>query len=64
MDKEKLIKGGVWLAGFSLSVFLCAISIYIGNNNYRKSDNYTLLIIGYTLIPFIYFLLIKVFRLF
>ena len=46
MDKEKLIKGGMWLSGFSLSIMLSAMSLFVGFNNIRYGS-YTMLIIGY-----------------
>ena len=55
MDKEKLIKGGMWLSGFSMSIFLSAISLNVGFNNLRKADDYILLVIGLLLIPAIFF---------
>ena len=54
MDKEKLIKGGMWLSGFSLSIIFSALSLFIGFNNQRHGD-YTVLIIGILLlIPVFY----------
>ena len=49
MDKEKLIKGGMWLSGFSLSIMLSAMSLFAGFNNIRFGS-YTMLIIGLLLI--------------
>lgn len=63
MDKEKLIKGLMWLSGFAMSVFLSAISLYAGFNNERKEDDYTLLVLGFILIPAIYFFAYKGFKL-
>ena len=63
MDKEKLVKGGVWLSGFSLSIILSAITLYAGFNNVRKADDYTVLIIGLLLIPAIFFFAYKGFKL-
>ena len=63
MDKEKLIKGGVWISGFSLSIILSAITLYAGFNNVRKADDYTVLIIGLLLIPAIFFFAYKGFKL-
>ena len=59
MDKEKLVKGGMWLSGFSLSIILSAITLYAGFNNVRKADDYTVLIIGLLLIPAIFFFAYK-----
>jgi hypothetical protein len=46
MDKDKLIKGGIWLSGFSMSIMISAFSIFIGFNNVNKQDDYTILILG------------------
>ena len=54
MDKEKLVKGGMWLSGFSLSIILSALSLYIGFNNQRLGDS-TILIIGILLLPVVFF---------
>jgi hypothetical protein len=63
MDKEKLVKGGMWLSGFSLSIILSAITLYAGFNNVRKADDYTVLIIGLLLTPAIFFFAYKGFKL-
>jgi|TARA_B110000971_G_C19533628_1_gene287072 hypothetical protein len=63
MDKEKLVKGGMWLSGFSLSIILSAFTLYAGFNNVRKADDYTVLIIGLLLIPAIFFFAYKGFKL-
>ena len=62
MDKEKLIKGGVWLSGFSLSIMLSAICLFAGFNNMRFGS-YNMLIIGLLLIPAIFFFAYKGFEL-
>ena len=62
MDKEKLIKGVMWLSGFSLSIMLSAMSLFAGFNNIRFGS-YTLLIIGLLLIPAIFFFAYKGFGL-
>jgi len=62
MDKEKLIKGGMWLSGFSLSIMLSAMSRFAGFNNIRFGS-YTMLIIGLLLIPAIFFFAYKGFGL-
>ena len=49
MDKEKLIKGGIWISGFSLGIISSALSLFIGFNNQRHGD-YTVLIIGVLLL--------------
>ena len=54
MDKEKLIEGGVWLSGFSISIILSALALYIGFNNQRHGDN-TILIIGISLLPLVFY---------
>ena len=54
MDKEKLVKGGMWLSGFSLSIILSALSLYIGFNNQRLGDS-TILIIGILLLPVVFY---------
>ncbi len=62
MDKEKLIKGGMWLSGVSLSIMLSAMSLYAGFNNMRFGS-YTMIIIGLLLIPAIFFFAYKGFGL-
>ena len=62
MDKEKLIKGGVWLSGFSISVILSALALFIGFNNQRYGDN-TILIIGILLLPVVFYCAYKGFKL-
>lgn len=62
MDKEKLIKGVMWLSGFSLSIMLSAMSLFAGFNNMRFGS-YTMLIIGLLLIPAIFFFAYKGFGL-
>ena len=62
MDKEKLIKGVMWISGFSLSIMLSAISLFAGFNNIRFGS-YTMLIIGLLLIPAIFFFAYKGFGL-
>ena len=62
MDKEKLIKGGIWLSGFSLSIILSALSLYIGFNNQRHGD-YTILIIGILLLIPVFYCAYKGFKL-
>ncbi len=58
MNKEKLIKAGMWMSGFSISIILSAIALYAGFHNI-KYENYTLLIIGLLLIPLIFFFAYK-----
>ena len=62
MDKEKLIKGALWLSGFSICIIFSAISLFIGFNNQRHGD-YTILIIGISLLPLIFFCAYKGFKL-
>ena len=54
MDKEKLIAGGMWLCGFSISIIFSALALYIGFNNQRHGDN-TILIIGVLLLPIVFY---------
>ena len=63
MDKEKLIKGGMWLSGFSIFIILSAISFHIGFNNERNADDWTFVIIGLLLVPIIFFFAYKGFKL-
>ena len=63
MDKEKLVKGGMWLSGFSISIILTAICFHIGFNNERKADDWTFIIIGLLLVPIIFFFAYKGFKL-
>jgi len=62
MDKEKLIKGALWLSGFSICIIFSAISLFIGFNNQRHGD-YTILIIGISLLPLIFYCAYKGFKL-
>jgi len=62
MDKEKLIKGGIWLSGFSLSIIFSALSLYIGFNNQRHGDS-TILIIGVLLLIPVFYCAYKGFKL-
>ena len=54
MDKEKLIRGGMWLSGFSVSIVLAALALFIGFNNQRHGDN-TILIVGFLLLPIVFY---------
>ena len=63
MDKEKLIKGGMWMSGFAISILLSAICFHIGFNNERKADDWTFIIIGLLLVPIIFFFAYKGFGL-
>ena len=62
MDKDKLIQGGLWLSGFSISIILSAMGIFIGFNNQRHGDS-TILIIGISLLPVVFFFAYKGFKL-
>jgi len=62
MDKEKLIKGGMWLSGFSITIILSAVLLYIGFNNQRHGDN-TILIIGSLLVPIVFYCAYRVIKL-
>tara|TARA_X000000368_G_C22951394_1_gene676778 strand:+ start:50 stop:262 length:213 start_codon:yes stop_codon:yes gene_type:complete len=62
MDKEKLIIGGMWLSGFSISIIFSALSLYIGFNNQRHGNN-SILIIGISLLPVVFFCAYKGFKL-
>lgn len=63
MDKEKLIQALMWISAFGLSVFLCSSCIFIGNNNKRVADDYSVFIVGLLLIPVVYFCAYKGFTL-
>jgi lipopolysaccharide export LptBFGC system permease protein LptF len=58
MDKEKLIKGGLWLTGFSMCIIFSAISLFIGFNNQRHGDS-TLLIMGVLFLPLVFYCAFK-----
>ena len=62
MDKEKLIQGGLWLCGFSTSIMISAIALFIGFNNQRHGDN-TILIVGFLLLPLVFYCAYKAFKL-
>ena len=54
MDKQKLVKAGMWL---SVTVFIIAIDanlLYIGFNNLRQ-DSYTVIVIALCLLPVLFF---------
>ena len=63
MDKENLIKGGMWLSGFAISILFSAICLHIGFNNERKADDWTFIIKGSLLVPIIFFFAYKGFKL-
>ena len=54
MDKEKLIKGGLWIAGSSICIIFSAMFLFIGFNNQRHGDS-TLLIIGILFLPLVFY---------
>ena len=62
MNKEKLIKGLIWLSGFSFSTMFSAMSLHAGFHN-MQYGSYILLIIGLLLIPVIFFFAYKGFKL-
>ena len=62
MDKEKIIEGVMWLSGFSILIILSSITLFAGFNNMRQGS-YTVLIIGFILIPAIFFCAYKGFKL-
>ncbi len=62
MDKEKIIQGGLWLSVFSISMIFSALGLYIGFNNQRHGDN-TILIIGFSLLPIVFYCAYKGFKL-
>jgi hypothetical protein len=63
MDKDKLIKGGIWISGFSMSVMISAFAIYIGFNNINRQDDYTILILGLLLLPLVFYCAYRGFKL-
>jgi hypothetical protein len=62
MNKEKLIKGAMWLSGFSMSIILSAMSLHVGFNN-MQYGSYTMLVVGLLFIPLIFFFAYKGFSL-
>ena len=63
MDKDKLIKGGIWLSGFSMSIMISAFAIFIGFNNVNKQDDYTILTLGLLLLPLVFYCAYRGFKL-
>lgn len=55
MDKQKLIKGGIWLSFTALIIMVDAMMIHIGFYNIDSSNNYTIIIIAFLLLPLIFF---------
>ena len=62
MDKEKLVKAGIWLSAFSLSIIFTALAFYVGFNHQRYGSN-TILIIGFLLLPLVFYCAYKGFKL-
>tara|TARA_B100001540_G_scaffold88263_1_gene79785 strand:- start:7732 stop:7941 length:210 start_codon:yes stop_codon:yes gene_type:complete len=62
MNKEKLIKGALWLCGFSTSIILCSFCLFVGFNNQRHGDS-KILIVGFILLPFVFYFAYKGFKL-
>jgi|TARA_B100001964_G_scaffold191223_1_gene213521 hypothetical protein len=58
MNKDKLIKGIIWLSITSLMILLDATLLYIGFNN-MEYESYTILILGVILLPLIFFFAFK-----
>ncbi|HJN63576.1 MAG: DUF6095 family protein [Flavobacteriales bacterium] len=58
MDKDKLIKGLIWLSVTSLTILLDATLLYIGFNN-MEHGSYTILVLGVILLPLIFFCAFK-----
>ena len=58
MDKDKLIKGIIWLSVTSLTILLDATLLYIGFNN-MEHGSYTILVLGVILLPLIFFCAFK-----
>ena len=54
MDKEKLIKGLIWLSATSLTILVDANLLYIGFNNVEQGS-YTIIVIAILFLPFIFF---------
>ena len=54
MDKEKLIKGLIWLSATSLTILVDANLLYIGFNNVEHGS-YTIIVIAILFLPFIFF---------
>ena len=49
MDKQKLVKAGMWLSVTVLIIAIDANLLYIGFNNLRQ-DSYTVIVIALSLI--------------
>tara|TARA_Y100000588_G_C13693975_1_gene685685 strand:- start:132 stop:341 length:210 start_codon:yes stop_codon:yes gene_type:complete len=58
MDKEKLIKGAIWLSVTALTIMIDAGLFYIGFNNVEHGS-YTIITIAFLLLPFIFLFAFK-----
>jgi len=54
MDKDKLIKGLIWLSVASLTILVDASLLYIGFNN-TEHGSYTIIVIAIFILPFVFF---------
>jgi len=54
MDKGKIIEGGIWLSGFSISIIVSAVCLFAGFHNIEYGSS-TLLVIGILFLPLIFF---------
>ena len=61
MNKEKLLKGGMWLFLFVTSVVFEAVFLSVGFN-YSKQGSSVLLIVSIGLLPLVFFFLYKGFK--
>ena len=53
MDKEKLIKGLIWLSATSLTILVDANLLYIGFNNVQHGS-YTIIVIALLIFPVVF----------
>ena len=54
IDKEKIIKGFMWLSTTALVIALDATLFSIGFNNERK-DSYIVIVIAFALLPILFY---------
>ena len=54
MDKQKLVKAGMWLSVTVLIIAIDANLLFIGFNNLRQ-DSYTVIVIALCLLPVLFF---------
>jgi len=54
MDKQKLLKAGMWLSVTVMTIAIDANLLFLGFNHLRH-DKYTVLIIAICLLPFLFF---------